>query len=66
MTDTTTITVLYGHKVTKFKPPVLREKIIKRRFWFSKKEYYIDWEYCTLGPMTLEEAKYNLHIAKNV
>lgn len=40
----------YGEKTLILKPPVIREKIIKRHFWFDKVEYYVDWEYCILGP----------------
>lgn len=45
-----TITILYGMKEIKLKAPVIRREIIKRKWWFNKEEYYVDWEYCTVGP----------------
>lgn len=47
----------YGGRKMYIRPPIIREKLIKRRFWFNKTEFYVDWEYCTLGPFkTYEEA----------
>lgn len=51
------IEFIYGEMKTYIKPPIIREKLIKRRFWFNKTEFYVDWEYCTLGPFkTYREA----------
>jgi len=44
----------------------LEEKIIKRKFWFDKKEYYVVCEFCRMGPFTLEEAQYQIGIARSV
>lgn len=44
----------------------LEEKIVKRWFWFDKKEYYVVCEFCSLGPMSLKEAQYQIAIATNV
>lgn len=47
----------YGERKTYIKPPLIREQLTKRRFWFNKIEFYVDWEYCTLGPFkTYKEA----------
>lgn len=32
------------------KPPKIIEKIIKRKWWFDKIEYYVEWEFCCIGP----------------
>lgn len=58
------ITFLYGEKKIEFKSPIITEALIKHKYWFGyKKVYYVDWEYCRLGPMTLEEAEENIAIA---
>ncbi len=44
------ITFLYGEKTIVLKPPIIRTVVTKRKFWFDKVEYYVDWEYCSLGP----------------
>lgn len=52
-----------------YKEPIpywLEEKIIKRWYWFDKKEYYVVCEFCRLGPMSLKDAQYHIAIAKNV
>lgn len=41
---------LYGEKKIILKPPVIKTVTIKRKFWFDKIEYYVDWEYCSIGP----------------
>jgi len=59
-----TITVMYGYAEFKVKPPMIRKEIIKRRFWFDKIKYWIDFEFCSLGPIdTLDEAKVLLSYA---
>ncbi len=44
----------------------LEEEIIKHRFWFSKKQYFVVCDFCRLGPMNLKMAKYHLNIANHV
>lgn len=60
------ISWLTGIKVIEPVSYWLEQKIIKRRFWFDKKEYYVVSEFCKLGPMSLKEAQYQIAIARNV
>lgn len=57
------VTVLYGEKKVIFKPPFISKTVIKRRFWFDKEEYWIEWEYCRQGPFNLKDAEYFLGLA---
>ncbi len=52
------ITFLYGEKIVTLKPPVIRTVVTKRRFWFDKTEYFVDLEYCSLGPFKKYEDAY--------
>ncbi len=55
-------TILYGEKKLVFKTPVIIERQIKRRFWFGyRKEYWIEWEYCTSGPYNNYEFALEMH-----
>lgn len=47
------ITILYGRKEIILKPPLIKKVIIKRKWWFNKIEYYVEWEYATWGPFRL-------------
>ena len=54
----------YGNKTIKFKPPTITRELIKRKYWFGYKEqYYIDYEYCRLGPMNLKDAEEQIELA---
>jgi hypothetical protein len=51
-------TFLYGVKKIELKLPVITEASVKRKYWFGYKTvYYVDWECCRIGPITLEEAE---------
>lgn len=54
---------LYGEIKIVFKAPIITHKTVKRKWWFDKIEYYIEYEYYTLGPMKLEDAKEYLTMA---
>lgn len=59
------ITFLFGEKKIELKPPIITEELVKRKYWFGyKKIYYVDWEYCRIGPMRLEDAEEEIAMAK--
>ena len=61
------ITFLYGEKKIELKPPVITEELVKRKYWFGYKTVcYVDWKYCRIGPMTLEDAEEHIAIAGRV
>lgn len=58
--------VYYGEK--KFEPTKywIEELIIRRTFWFNKKEYYICSEFMKWGPFKKEEAEQHIQSLQNV
>lgn len=62
--DNIKIEFLFGEKKIILKPPVITKELVKRKYWFGYKEqYYVDWEYCRMGPMKLEEAQEHINLA---
>jgi hypothetical protein len=46
------IQILYGDMELVIKPPCIVERLIKRRFWFDKIEYWIELEFVSMGPFS--------------
>jgi len=57
--------ILFGTKELVIKPPVIEKKIIPRKFWFNKIEYWIVFEYVAMGPYKSHSQAYEVMLMMN-